>query len=183
MRCSIDLMPPRRARYALIGASVALLGAAARAQAPAQRPEATLAQLAHRAWTARDGAPGAVNALAQTPDGYLWLGTGAGLYRFDGVRFEPFVPPAGRATPSRVIGVLRALPDGTLWIGYSSGGASVLAGGRLVSYGAAEGLPPSTVNALARDSTGTMWAATMDGVARLAGGRRQRVGPEHGSPP
>ena len=167
-----------RARLLLIGTGVAFPGAEAHAQARAL----TLAQFAHRAWTARDGAPGAVNALAQTPDGYLWLGTGAGLYRFDGVHFEPFAPPPGQVMPSRVIGVLRALPDGSLWIGYSSGGASVLAGGRLVSYGPEEGLPPVTVNALARDSTGTMWAATMEGIARLADGRWHRVGPECGYP-
>jgi hypothetical protein len=167
-----------RARLLLIGTGVAFPGAEAHAQARAL----TLAQFAHRTWTARDGAPGAVNALAQTPDGYLWLGTGAGLYRFDGVHFEPFAPPPGQVMPSRVIGVLRALPDGSLWIGYSSGGASVLAGGRLVSYGPEEGLPPVTVNALARDSTGTMWAATMDGVARLTDGRWHRVGPECGYP-
>ena len=34
------------------------------------------------------GAPAAIAYLAQTPDGFLWLGSTAGLYRFDGIRFE-----------------------------------------------------------------------------------------------
>jgi signal transduction histidine kinase/ligand-binding sensor domain-containing protein len=150
--------------------------------AHAQRPEPALGQLAHRAWTMRDGAPGAVNALAQTADGFLWLGTGTGLYRFDGVRFEAFEPPAGQALPSRIINMLHAVPDGALWIGYTRGGASVLAGGRLVSYDAGQGMPGSTVTAFARDSTGTMWAATISGIVRLVDGRWRGVGPESGYP-
>jgi ligand-binding sensor domain-containing protein len=47
-------------------------------------------QLYHTSWTNQDGAPGEVHALAQTSDGYLWLGTPRGLFRFDGVRFEHY---------------------------------------------------------------------------------------------
>ena len=54
-------------------------------------PARTLAQFQHTGWTERDGLPGPVFAAVQTVDGYLWLGTGQGLKRFDGVRFE-FVP-------------------------------------------------------------------------------------------
>jgi hypothetical protein len=44
-----------------------------------------------RAWQIDDGLPdNRVQAIAQTPDGYLWAGTGAGLARFDGVRFTVF---------------------------------------------------------------------------------------------
>jgi signal transduction histidine kinase/ligand-binding sensor domain-containing protein len=176
-------MPPWRARHALIGASVVLLGAAARAQAPAQRPEATLAQLAHRAWTARDGAPVGIQTLAQTRDGFLWLGGPTGLFRFDGARFERYEPPPGQATPSNLVGVLHAVPDGTLWVGYmAAGGVSAITAGRLVNYGARDGLPGGTVNAFARDSAGTVWASTTRGLARLIGGRWRVVGPEVGYP-
>ena len=48
----------------------------------------SILQMFHRAYTRDDGLPGAVNAITQTPDGYLWVGTASGLYRFDGVRFE-----------------------------------------------------------------------------------------------
>jgi DNA-binding NarL/FixJ family response regulator len=130
IRYGIDLSPLWRARHALIGASVVLLGAAARAQAPAQRPEATLAQLAHRTWTARDGAPVGIQTLAQTRDGFLWLGGSTGLFRFDGVRFERYEPPPGQATPSNLVGVLHAVPDGTLWVGYmAAGGVSAVTAG------------------------------------------------------
>jgi ligand-binding sensor domain-containing protein len=59
----------------------------------AQSPEPTLSQLYHTAWTIRDGAPADANTLAQTADGFLWLGAPSGLFRFDGVRFELFDPP------------------------------------------------------------------------------------------
>ena len=170
--------PVGSAACAVAGSLAALRGAAAHAQPPTP----ALGQLAHRAWTMRDGAPGAVNALAQTADGFLWLGTGTGLYRFDGVRFESYEPAAGQELPSRIINMLHALPDGALWIGYTRGGASVLAGGRLVSYDAGRGMPSSTVTAFARDSTGTMWAATISGIVRLVNGRWQSVGPENGYP-
>jgi len=54
----------------------------------------TLTELHHTAWLAKDGAPSQVNALAQTTDGFLWIGSSRGLFRFDGVQFEQFVPPS-----------------------------------------------------------------------------------------
>jgi hypothetical protein len=70
----------------------------------------------HTSWTARDGEPGAVSALAQTVDGYLWLGTDIGLVRFDGVRFEAFQPISGLRLPVSRVTSLLALSDGSLWI-------------------------------------------------------------------
>ncbi len=46
--------------------------------------------------------------LPSLPDGYLWLGTGAGLYRFDGVRFEQIRPQGGTAFPAIDITALLA---------------------------------------------------------------------------
>src|ERR1700755_2868656 len=64
-------------------------------------PSLEISQYAHSAWTIRDGFfKGNIYAMAQTPDGYLWLGTEFGLLRFDGVRTVPWRPPAGEALPS-----------------------------------------------------------------------------------
>ena len=164
----------RVALCVLIGASGTL--------AHAQGPGPTLAQLSHRAWTIRDGAPGGVVALAQASDGFLWLGTQMGLYRFDGVRFERFEPPSGQTMPSLSVSTLLALPDSSLWIGYGAGGASVLTGGRLTNFDAPDGLPPGTLTAFARDSLGGFWAATTRGLVRRIGDRWRRVGPEDGYP-
>ena len=51
-----------------------------------------LAQLNRTSWTARDGTPSEINALAQAPNGVLWIGAGAGLFRLDGKNFAPFQP-------------------------------------------------------------------------------------------
>lgn len=168
-----------RARFVWTGISCAIFCGVARAQPP----EPKLAQLAHRAWTARDGAPGGVLALQQTRDGFLWLGGPTGLFRFDGVRFERYAPPNGRTMPSNGVDALLATDDGALWVGYQLGGASVIRGDTgLVSYGSSDGFPPGTVNAFARDSDGGMWVSTTRGFARQIGSRWHVVGPEMGYP-
>src|SRR4051812_46501052 len=72
----------------------------------------SLGQLNHTAWTYLEGAPSHVYALAQTTDGYLWIGTSTGLFRFDGIRFQPYKPESGQAFPQRHVISLFAAPDG-----------------------------------------------------------------------
>ena len=118
-------------------------------------PSLDISQYAHTAWTYRDGfLPGAVNALTQTADGYLWLGTQSGVVRFDGVRAVPFAPPPGQELPSTAIGALLSARDGTLWIGTLDGLAS-WKNGQLTEYPALAG---RTVLALLQDHAGTVWA-------------------------
>src|SRR5215469_13819212 len=93
--------------------------------APALDPSLDISQYAHTAWKVRDGfTQGYVNAIAQTPDGYLWLGTELGLVRFDGVRVVPWQPPFGQPLPDNFISNLLVARDGTLWIGTREGLAS-----------------------------------------------------------
>src|SRR5262245_4731835 len=63
-------------------------------------PALDISQYARTAWRISEGLIGsAVLAIAQTPDGYLWLGTDSGLLRFDGVRASPWQPPRGERLP------------------------------------------------------------------------------------
>jgi ligand-binding sensor domain-containing protein len=88
----------------------------------ALNPTLDVSQYAHTAWKIRDGfAKGSILSIAQTPDGYLWLGTAFGLSRFDGVRNVPWEPPPNQQLPSTVITRLVAARDGTLWIGTRNG--------------------------------------------------------------
>lgn len=91
--------------------------------AQALDPTRAISQYAHTAWRNRDGYFGsAPSAIAQTRDGYIWIGTSAGLVRFDGVRFIPWTPPKGsRALSSGSITSLFASKDGSLWIGGGHG--------------------------------------------------------------
>ena len=62
-----------------------------------------------------------IHALAQTADGFLWLGTEVGLVRFDGVNFATFDEHSKPALPSGDIRCLLAAKDGSLWIGTGDG--------------------------------------------------------------
>jgi ligand-binding sensor domain-containing protein/signal transduction histidine kinase len=91
----------------------------------ALNPELDVGQYAHTSWKIRDGFPkGELSSIAQTPDGYLWLGTEFGLFRFDGVRAVQWRPPANQELPSSWIFSLLTARDGTLWIGTEKGLAS-----------------------------------------------------------
>jgi len=67
-------------------------------------PSLDVSQYAHTAWKIRDGfTKGTISSIAQTPDGYLWLGTEFGLLRFDGVRNVPWQPSPNHHLPSSYI--------------------------------------------------------------------------------
>jgi signal transduction histidine kinase/ligand-binding sensor domain-containing protein len=137
-------------------------------------------QLYHTSWTLKDGAPAEIFAITQTVDGFLWLGTTSGLVRFDGVRFENFEPPLGPSLPARNVSSLLALPDGTLGIGFGAGGVSFLKDGIVKTYTDQGGLPDGTVRALVKDREGTIWAATLGGLARMEGSRWRAAGADWG---
>ncbi len=123
----------------------------------ALNPTLDVSQYAHTAWKIRDGfAEGSILSIAQTPDGYLWLGTAFGLYRFDGVRKVLWEPPPDQHLPSSIIQKLVAARDGTLWIGTWNGLAS-WKDGKLTEY--AE-LGKSPIFALVEDDEGSIWVGT-----------------------
>src|ERR1700722_1350077 len=115
-----------------------------------------ISQYAHTAWRNSDGfAKGAPQVFAQTPDGYLWVGTDLGLLRFDGVRTTPWQPPAGMSLPDNRIRALLGARDGTLLIGTPRGLVS-WDGVKLMQY---PGFNGTAINALAEDREGTLWAS------------------------
>src|ERR1700730_9698217 len=130
-------------------------------------PDLSLSQIQRTAWTVKQGAPADIWALAQSPDGFLLLGTGSGLYRFDGVTFERVVPSNQSDLVFRDITALLALPSGELWIGYYAGGASELKNGVLTSYGRLDGVPSGWITSFARESDGTLWVAAPRGLGAL----------------
>ena len=126
----------------------------------------TIAQYVHTAWGQKEGAPSGVLALAQTADGFLWLGCVDGLYRFDGVSFELRRPGITYA--------LLALPNGDLWIGRKSA-VSLLRNGQITDYKVSDGVPAGKTASFAQDSEGTLWMANNAGLARLEGNRWKQV--------
>jgi signal transduction histidine kinase len=132
-----------------------------------------ISQLYHTRWTAQDGVPTGIESIVQTTDGFLWLGTSGGLFRFDGVEFERFSGAGGVALLSQDISWLLVAANGGLWIGHHLGGVSHLDGGHLVNYGQAQGLPRSSVMGMAIAADGTLWVGTTRGLYRLEGERWQ----------
>lgn len=159
-----------------------LLAMLACSTAAALGRDRTIAQLHHTVWTVKDGAPADIWALVQSRDGYLWLGTGTGLYRFDGVRFERFEPRPGEQFRSNNVTALTLLPSGDIWIGFFYGGASVLSKERLAHYTEQDGFPHGMVIRLAQDQDGVLWAAARGGLARFEKGRWRTIGNEWNYP-
>jgi len=143
----------------------------------ALNPSLDVIQYDHTAWKLGEGfSKGIIRSLAQTPDGYLWLGTEFGLLRFDGVRAIPWEPPSNDGLSNSDIRSLQAARDGRLWIGTFSGLAS-WKDGKLTHYPELDG---QVIEALLEDREGTIWAAgwspSVGRLCRIASGNTQCYG-------
>ena len=115
-------------------------------------PSQRITQYAHTAWRIQDGIfSGEPTAIAQTTNGYLWIGTPNGLMRFDGVRFSPWVSVDGQPLSQSVYSLL-ADRDGSLWAG-TGGGIVNVKGGALNKFPGAHG----RVNSIIQDGRGVVW--------------------------
>ncbi|HVR26613.1 MAG TPA: two-component regulator propeller domain-containing protein [Candidatus Polarisedimenticolia bacterium] len=146
-------------------------------------PNPRLTQYAHTAWRVRDGTfAGAPTAITQTSDGYIWIGTLAGLLRFDGARFVPFVLPTGKQLPSPAVIALLGATDGSVWIGTSSGLAQ-WKNGELFTFPQTVG----RVNSIYEDRDGTIWITRSrtdaGGVCKVALSAATCYTPNDGVPP
>lgn len=148
--------------FFLIACVLALL-ANAPEPALALEPSTPLAQYARQTWLMENGLPqNTVQALAQTRDGYLWVGTEAGLARFDGVAFQVFDRSSIPALPSGDIRCLLAAPDGALWIG-TGAGLEKWNGGAVTHYTTHDGLPSNEITAMSFGSADSILVSTAGG--------------------
>lgn len=144
-----------------------------------QAPSAAKLHVGHDFWGFKEGAPETVIGLAQTSDGFLWLATPTGLFRFDGTRFELFHSPFGDHLLSTNIYSLFAPPSGGLWIGYMFGGFSFFKDGRVTNYGETA---TGTVQSFGGDKDGIVWAAATSGLWKFDGAQWQHLGSESNVP-
>lgn len=146
----------------------AALGCAA---AAALQPSTPLAGYTHQAWVMENGLPqNSVQALVQTRDGFLWLGTEAGLARFDGSGFQIFDRNSHPALPGNDVRCLLEARNGALWIGTSDGLAR-WKDGSASTFSTRDGLPGNGIRVLAESADGVLWAWTDLGPARFDGTR------------
>ena len=131
----------------------------------------------------REGAPPQINDIAQAPDGSLWLGSGEGLYRFDGFTFERVRSIDGDTPAPTEIVCLLATSNGDLWIGTRLNGVILLRDGQVRRFPKFEGLPlNTTVISLKNDLDGTIWAGTAAGLQRFDGSQFRSIGKAWGVP-
>ena len=135
-------------------------------------------------WTADKGLPsGDVFAIAEDRAGYLWIATGTGLARFDGVEFEPWGARDDRLPGSSVPAIV-ATRDGSLWAGFNDAAGVVRIRDRRVLhyYGEQDGLGKCIVTSLLEDRSGVLWAGCQRGLASFDGRTWRFVDAHQGMP-
>ncbi|MFZ6768088.1 two-component regulator propeller domain-containing protein [Undibacterium sp. Di26W] len=157
--------------------SVSASNPAASPAVAARARQANPLDMHHTRWTTKDGAPPNIIAMSQGKDGWLWLASTDGLFRFDGVRFERFRPAGTQQISTNVWG-MHQLKSGALWIGYRTGGASLIENGTVRNFGNEDGFPDATVYDFAEDLIGRIWVATSRGL-RVFDGKKWTIPADH----
>jgi len=134
-------------------------------------PRRSMTQYSRTVWTQELGLPQDTirGGIAQTPDGYLWLGTDEGIARYDGYEFVIF-NDVNSDLPSNSVTTLAATPDGSLWIGTGKG-LTRYKDGRFRTYTAKDGLPDSEIIRLSVDSSGALWIVAGVSLSKFQDGK------------
>lgn len=114
-------------------------------------------------YDSRSGMPAsAANDIAETDDGYIWIGSYAGLTRYNGREFE-FIHESG------ISSVTSLLTDssGRLWIGTNDSGISMYADKKFVSVTTEDGLPANSIRCFAEAADGSIYVGTTDNLCKL----------------
>jgi signal transduction histidine kinase/ligand-binding sensor domain-containing protein len=152
---------------------VALLGLAATASAV--EPTTPLASYGRQSWVMENGLPqNTVQALAQTRDGFLWLGTEVGLVRFDGNNFVLYDQKSKPPLPGNDVQCLLATDNGALWIGTGDGLAR-LENGSVTTFTTVNGLPGNSIRSLRQGANDIIHVSTPNGRVDIVGSRLVRA--------
>jgi signal transduction histidine kinase/ligand-binding sensor domain-containing protein len=161
-------LPMRIWRGRLLAGAIVL---ACALPAASLEPATPLANYNRQAWVMENGLPqNTVQALAQTPDGFVWAGTEMGLVRFDGSGFALFDRNSKPALPGNDVRCLLAEPDGALWVGTSEGLARVR-DGAVTTWNTSNGLPGNSIRSLQQSQSGGVIVFTENGEIGIEGMR------------
>lgn len=137
---------------------------------PAADPVKSPGSFLHHVWTNDNGLPmNTVMAITQTPDGYLWLGTEAGLARFDGIKFEVFSHENTPAFSSSIIISLMVDRSGTLWIVTQLGGIIRYRNQKFETFTGYSHLLSNDVWCVMESTDHSIWIGSKTGLNRLTG--------------
>ena len=149
----------------------------------AVEPAQSLSQFNHTAWRVDAGAPPGIQALAQTPDGFLWVGGDTGLYRFDGIRFERISSRQLKLQDDEPVSALMTARNGDVWVGYQSGRLAIFRHGQWIDR--SSGLNSAFIQSFLEDQSGNIWALNANRlrpVIRYAKGRWTYIEHRRGAP-
>jgi ligand-binding sensor domain-containing protein len=149
--------------------------------ASALDPGRAVTQYSLRHWRGSADFPqdATIQAIAQTPDGYLWLGTMEGVLRFDGVRTTRFAGAAA-GLPSDNVWGLQADSQGRVWIATHGGGVAVWDKGTTKTFSTASGLNHDLIRPIIEARDGAIWIGTNAGVSYYKDGRWKHLGVKEG---
>ena len=169
-----------RSRVLRWGLLFALLPALAHASAPKAAAfagnTASAEQYTRRIWRIQDGLPeDTVQAIEQSRDGYLWIGTTGGLVQFDGSRFHLYDHATTPVLADNSVFCILTARDGSLWIGTDGGGLAHLKNGVFTAYSQANGLSNSFVRSLLEDEQGRIWIGTDNGLFQIVQNKLRQV--------
>lgn len=150
-------------------------------------PQRAITQYIQTSWTSESGLPqNSVHAIAQTRDGFLWLGTEEGLVRFDGTAFKTYNRHTYKGLASDYVQALLADRDGSLWIGTDSGlthytglaangtnPGGIGRDGTFSTIAARDGLASDIITSLAQSIDGGIWVGTNRGLNRVRNGKME----------
>ncbi len=119
-----------------------------------------------RSWTKEEGLPSnEIRAFLEDSAGVFWAGTGDGLARLDGERFETMSMPSLQEQ----IFALHEDQEGALWVGILDGAVARLKDGKLTSFGTVQGLPEQRIHSILTDAHSDLWLTGNDGIFHVTG--------------
>ena len=104
------------------------------------------------------------NAIAQTSEGFIWIGSYAGLIRYDGNTFERMDSTTGISS----IKCLFVDSRNRLWMGTNDNGVAVMEKGEFRTWGKLDGMKSAHTRAITEDAEGTIYVATTCGIVKIA---------------
>ncbi|MEP0548779.1 MAG: two-component regulator propeller domain-containing protein [Rhodothermales bacterium] len=172
----------RHLSWLVAGVVVVAWGASVQVHAqdqPTLDPGRALSQYVLDVWTTDDGLPqNTIVSLAQTQDGYLWLGTQEGLVRFDGLHFTTYT----QELPNPFVSALHEDATGVLWVGTYGGGLARYENGRFTSQ-TIDGVPDGHISAIASAADGSLWVGAFGGgLVRVSGEQTRTFATAEGAP-
>src|SRR5215831_13266526 len=135
----------------------------------------------HRMWTSDNGI-GAVFDIQQAPNGYLWLTTSTGVFRFDGVRFQSVEEVTNGEVQNSEIHSAFVSSSGGVWLKTRAAGLLYWKDERLTVFRDRRCTPASQLEGLAEDRDGSLWVQGSGGFFHLRGSVCEQVGVEQGYP-